>query len=87
MKMSKRKDPGSLAGPQRCASGRRSSPLVALSYEDVNTNEKVQRRAPKAPQKQPRLPKMGRHSSGQARVTIQGKVHYLGAHGSPEAHA
>jgi integrase len=35
----------------------------------------------------PRLPRMGRHSSGQARVTLGGKVHYLGRCGSPEAHA
>jgi integrase len=35
------------------------------------------------PQKtQKRLPKLGRHSSGQARVTLNGKVHYLGLHGS-----
>lgn len=32
-----------------------------------------------------RLPKIGLHSSGQARCTIGGKVHYLGAHGSLEA--
>lgn len=29
---------------------------------------------------------MGRHSSGQARITLNGKVHYLGLYGSPEAH-
>jgi hypothetical protein len=29
---------------------------------------------------------MRRHSSGQARVTLAGKTHYLGAWGSPEAH-
>jgi len=33
-----------------------------------------------------RLPKMGRHSSGQARVRLNGKPHYLGLWGSPEAH-
>lgn len=32
-----------------------------------------------------RLPRIGRHSSGQARLTIRGKVHYLGEFGSPEA--
>src|SRR5436190_2501580 len=31
------------------------------------------------------LPKIGRHSSGQARVTIGGKVYYLGPYGSLEA--
>ena len=29
-----------------------------------------------------RLPKIGRHSSGQARVTLGGVVHYLGRYGS-----
>ena len=32
-----------------------------------------------------RVPKVGRHSSGQARVTLSGQVHYLGEYGSPEA--
>ena len=32
-----------------------------------------------------RLPKIGRHSSGQARVTLGGVVHYLGRYGSLEA--
>lgn len=32
-------------------------------------------------------PKYRRHSSGQARVEIDGKVHYLGAYGSRESHA
>jgi hypothetical protein len=32
-----------------------------------------------------RLPKIGRHSSGQARITLNGKVHYLGPWGSIEA--
>lgn len=36
--------------------------------------------------KAPRMPKMGRHSSGQARVTLNGKIHYLGKYGSVEAH-
>jgi len=31
-------------------------------------------------------PKMGRHSSGQARVTLGGKVLHLGLRGSAEAH-
>jgi hypothetical protein len=35
---------------------------------------------------QPKVPAMRRHSSGQARVTLAGKTHYLGACGSPEAH-
>lgn len=34
-----------------------------------------------------RLPRMGRHSSGQARVRLSGETHYLGPWGSPEAHA
>lgn len=43
----------------------------------------------KAPQRRPqsRVPKMLRHSSGQARVILSGKVHYLGVFGSPEAHS
>lgn len=36
--------------------------------------------------KGPRQPRMSRHSSGQARVRLSGKVHYLGAYDSPEAH-
>ena len=32
-----------------------------------------------------RVPKVGRHSSGQARVTLSGQVFYLGEFGSPEA--
>ena len=35
--------------------------------------------------KRQRIPKMGRHSSGQARVKLNGRVFYLGAHGSVEA--
>ena len=31
-------------------------------------------------------PKYSRHSSGQARVRINGAVHYLGLYGSPESH-
>lgn len=34
-----------------------------------------------------RTPKMGRHSSGQARVTLDGRVYYLGAYGSATAQA
>lgn len=33
------------------------------------------------------VPKMGRHSTGQARVVLSGQVHYLGEFGSPEAAA
>ncbi len=33
-----------------------------------------------------RLPSYRRHSSGQARVTINGKDYMLGEHGSPESH-
>lgn len=73
--------------PERCSNGHRSQPLDALACEGVKSNAKAQRRAPKAPSKKPRSPKMGRHSSGQARVTLAGKVHYLGLYGSPEAHA
>src|SRR5689334_4892943 len=32
-----------------------------------------------------RLPKLGRHSSGQARVTLNGKVYYCGPWGSLDA--
>ena len=32
-------------------------------------------------------PKYSRHSSGQARVRIDGRVHYLGPHGSPESYS
>ena len=31
------------------------------------------------------IPKLGRHSSGQARVTLNGKVHYCGRWGTAEA--
>jgi len=34
-----------------------------------------------------RIPKLGRHSSGQARVVLNGKVHYCGVWGTVEAHA
>ncbi|MFN6194232.1 MAG: tyrosine-type recombinase/integrase, partial [Planctomycetota bacterium] len=34
-----------------------------------------------------RVPKIGRHSTGQARVTLSGQVHYLGAYGTQEAAA
>ncbi|MDA0932152.1 MAG: hypothetical protein O3C51_01725, partial [Planctomycetota bacterium] len=34
-----------------------------------------------------RIPKLSRHSSGQARVTLNGKVHYCGKWGTPEAYA
>ena len=34
-----------------------------------------------------RIPKLGRHSSGQARVTLDGKVHYCGRWGTIESHA
>ena len=37
--------------------------------------------------KKVRIPRMLRHSSGQARVILNGKVHYLGVYDSPEAHA
>jgi integrase len=63
---------------ERRTSGGRSSPLGAVHCTDMTRSAKNSR--------QPRLPKMGRHSSGQARVTLNGKVHYLGAFGSPEAH-
>lgn len=38
-----------------------------------------------AKRKRRSLPKIGRHSSGQARVKLSGKVFYLGAFGSVEA--
>jgi len=34
-----------------------------------------------------RIPKLGRHSSGQARVTLNGKAVYCGPRGTTEAHA
>jgi hypothetical protein len=37
------------------------------------------------PARKPRVPGYRRHSSGQARVTLGGKDHLLGAHGSPES--
>src|SRR5262245_60992243 len=80
------------ATDQRRASGARtasrSSPLDALECEGMTSATKTaQRPAQKAPRGRSRLPKMGRHSSGQARVTLNGKVHYLGVFGSAEAHA
>jgi len=39
------------------------------------------------PAKARRIPRLGRHSSGQARVTLNGKVHYCGVWGSVEAYA
>ena len=60
-------------GEERCASGDRSAPLATLESNGVKTRTK--------------LPKMSRHSSGQARVCLNGKMHYLGAFESPEAHA
>ena len=62
---------------ERRTSGDRSSPLGALQCTGMTRSAKNKR--------QPKLPKMGRHSSGQARVTLNGKVHYLGAFASPEA--
>jgi hypothetical protein len=63
---------------ERQTSGRRSSSLAAVPSSGMNRSE--------SNTKKPRLPKMGCHSSGQARVTPNGTVHYLGAFGSPEAH-
>ena len=34
-----------------------------------------------------RIPKMRSHRSGQARVTLNGKTHYLGKWGTPQSHA
>ena len=42
-------------------------------------------RSPKP--KAPRVPRMTRHASGQARVRLAGRTHYLGAWGSVEAHS
>lgn len=39
----------------------------------------------KKPAPRARLPKLGRHSSGQARATFNGKVEYFGTYGTPEA--
>jgi integrase len=56
---------------------------VAIPTEATNVRQRTagkRKRRPKS--KGPKLPTMGRHSSGQARVTLNGKVHYLGAFGS-----
>jgi len=63
---------------ERRTSGDRSPPLAALQCTAMTRSAKYRRQA--------KLPKLGRHSSGQARVTLNGKVHYLGPFGSPEAH-
>jgi integrase len=61
-----------------CANGDRSAPLDVLECATMTSSET---------QRPQRLPRMGRHSTGQARVALNGKMHYLGAFGSPEAHA
>jgi integrase len=42
---------------------------------------------PTGPRPSRKIPKLGRHSSGQARVTLDGKVHYCGPWGTAAAHA
>lgn len=63
-----------MTGAHRQANGSRSLPIADPSSPSVT-------RRPRSP----RLPKIGRHSSGQARVTLGGVVHYLGRYGSIEA--
>src|SRR5262245_5385816 len=53
---------------ERCASVHRLAPLDALECKGMTSTET---------KRQPRLPRMGRHSSGQARVTLN-EVTYLG---------
>lgn len=48
----------------------------------VTRRSAASKRRPRRRAKAPKLPTMGRHSSGQARVTLNGKVHYLGAFGT-----
>lgn len=57
---------------KRCASVR----LPALASTPVSKARKAKARP---------IPKLGRHSSGQARVTLNGKVHYCGRWGTAEA--
>ena len=59
---------------KRCASVR----LPALASTPVSKAKEAKARP---------IPKLGRHSSGQARVTLNGKVHYCGRWGTAEAHA
>ena len=63
------------AHAKRCASGR----FLGLGSDPVTRATKT------APTR--RIPKLGRHSSGQARVILGGKTYYCGRWGSPEAHA
>lgn len=62
-----------MARTDKNTSGGRSGPLAPARSAGMNKASKA------------RLPKIGRHSSGQARVTIAGRVHYLGQYGSPES--
>src|SRR5687768_4243389 len=48
------------------------------------TVRNARKEAPMAKKKTPRLPKLGRHSSGQGRVCLSGRMHYLGAFGTIE---
>ena len=57
---------------KRCASVR----FPVLASQPVSKARKAKARP---------IPKLGRHSSGQARVTLNGKVHYCGRWGTAEA--
>ena len=63
------------ARAKRCASVR--FPAVESAPMSTKANSAKARR----------IPKLGRHSSGQARVTLNGKVHYCGVWETAEAHA
>ncbi len=62
------------------AQSKRSAPVRS---EEMPCNAMATSNTPKRVR---RAPKMGRHSSGQARITLGGKVHYLGEFGTPEAY-
>lgn len=63
------------AHAKRCASVR--FPGVEFAPMSIRANSAKARR----------IPKLGRHSSGQARVTLNGKAFYCGPWGTAEAHA
>jgi len=66
-------------------SGKRTKRCASVRFDEIDSPSNMARQ-PK-PAKARRTPKLGRHSSGQARVTINGKTHYCGRWGSAEAYA
>lgn len=66
-------------------SGKRTKRCASVRFAEVDSPTDMAR--PSNPAKARRTPKLGRHSSGQARVTINGKTHYCGRWGSAEAYA